>query len=134
MFFDSELNSAHTMLSNIYDAFSETATKMWAYARCLPVQKQPSAALVIKSISNLVDMAYMLLISKTRKLRYPGYTCNIKKLEVSWLAYIAFRKVLERKQSKYGATLAWLKAEIKKLSLHKDIRQERVAQVACIRS
>ena len=48
MFFDSELNSAQTMLRNIYNAFTETATKMWAYARCLPPQKQPSAELVIR--------------------------------------------------------------------------------------
>lgn len=47
MFFDSELNSASTTLNNIYTAFCETATKMWAYARCLSVQKQPSAALII---------------------------------------------------------------------------------------
>ncbi|OTA52138.1 hypothetical protein K449DRAFT_246698 [Hypoxylon sp. EC38] len=84
MFFDLELNSAPTMLGNIYNAFSETATKMWAYARCLPLQKQPSTTLVIRTISKLVDMAYLLLISKIRKLRYPGYTCDIKKAEVSW--------------------------------------------------
>ncbi|KAL7629462.1 Telomerase reverse transcriptase [Parahypoxylon ruwenzoriense] len=131
MFFDSELNSSKTTLSNIYNAFSETATKMWAYARCLPPQKQPPGTLVIRAVSKVIDMAFLLLKSKTRKLRYPGYTCDVKKLEVSWLAYNAFYKVLERKQSKYGETLGWLKAQIMKLSLQKDICQGRVLQVAC---
>ncbi|KAI1779867.1 hypothetical protein F4818DRAFT_156308 [Hypoxylon cercidicola] len=129
MFFDSELNSAKTMLGNIYNAFSETATKMWAYARCLPAPKQPPAALVIKTIAKLVDVAYLLLISKTRKLRYPGYTCDIKKPEVSWLAYNAFQRVLARKQSKYNTVLNWLKVEVKRLSVHKDISQGRVTLV-----
>ncbi len=47
MFFDTALNSAATMLRNIHEAFTETATKMWAYVRCLPRQKQPPAGLVI---------------------------------------------------------------------------------------
>ncbi|KAI0383962.1 hypothetical protein F5Y04DRAFT_24926 [Hypomontagnella monticulosa] len=61
MFFDSELNSAHTMLSNIYNAFCETATKMWAYARCLPTQKQPSSMIVI-SKSKLDGQLYFCSI------------------------------------------------------------------------
>lgn len=48
MFFDTALNSADTMLRNIYEAFAETATKMWAYIRCLPRPKQPSACLVTR--------------------------------------------------------------------------------------
>ncbi|KAF3056288.1 Telomerase reverse transcriptase [Daldinia childiae] len=129
MFFDSELNSVNTTLNNIYTAFCETATKMWAYARCLSVQKQPSADLVIKTISRLVDTAHLLLVSKTRKLRYPGYTCDVKKPEVAWLAFNAFCKVLERKQSKYSTVLSWLKAEVRKLSAKKDIRHGRVTHV-----
>jgi hypothetical protein len=107
MFFDTGLNSATTMLRNIQRAFTETATKMWAYARCLPVLKQPPAKLIISTsttslilrisghkftywlwnkgtIQRLVDTAYLLLISKSRKLRYPSYVCDIKKCEVSW--------------------------------------------------
>ena len=48
MFFDTALNSADTMLRNIYEAFAETATKMWAYVRCLPRQKRPAAGLVTR--------------------------------------------------------------------------------------
>ncbi|KAI0395058.1 hypothetical protein F5Y17DRAFT_223007 [Xylariaceae sp. FL0594] len=84
MFFDTELNSASTVLKNVHKAFAETATKMWAYARCLPTRKQPPPRVIICTIQKLVDTAYMLLVSKTRKLRYPGYTCDVQKCEVSW--------------------------------------------------
>lgn len=47
MFFDTSHNSRRTMLENLYLAFVETATKMWAYARCLPGEKQPSPRLLI---------------------------------------------------------------------------------------
>lgn len=47
MFFDTSHNSPKTMFSNIYNAFIETATKSWAYVRCLPKDKRPSAQLVI---------------------------------------------------------------------------------------
>ncbi|KAI0459429.1 hypothetical protein F5B21DRAFT_301660 [Xylaria acuta] len=152
MFFDTGLNSAPTMLNNIHRAFMETATKMWAYARCLPAPKQPPPKIIIstptassiprpktpqvrfltscvETIGKLTDTAYLLLVSRTRKLRYPGYVCDVKKCEVSWLAYGAFHQVLGRKQSKYGEVLAWLKAESVKLSLLKDIRHGRVQTI-----
>ncbi|RWA12419.1 hypothetical protein EKO27_g2666 [Xylaria grammica] len=130
IFFDTKLNSVPTMLNNVYRAFRETATKMWAYTRCLPVPKQPSPGIVIKTIQRLAETAYLLLVSKTRKLRYPDYVCDVKKYEVSWLAYSAFIQVLSRKQSNYAETLGWLKAENIKLSLLKDIRRSRV-QASC---
>ncbi|KAI0418046.1 hypothetical protein F5X98DRAFT_126439 [Xylaria grammica] len=95
---------------------------MWAYTRCLPVPKQPSPGIVIKTIQRLAETAYLLLVSKTRKLRYPDYVCDVKKYEVS----CAFIRVLSRKQSNYAETLGWLKAENVKLSLLKDIRRSRV--------
>ncbi|KAI0535754.1 hypothetical protein GGR58DRAFT_426099 [Xylaria digitata] len=129
MFFDTRLNSAPTMLNNIHRAFVETATKMWAYVRCLPAAKQPSPDIVIKTIQRLSDTAYVLLTSKTRKFRYPDYECGVKKCEVSWLACNAFHRVLSCKQSSYTKTLAWLKAKSIKLSLLKDIRYSRVHAV-----
>ncbi|KAI0189400.1 hypothetical protein EV127DRAFT_109620 [Xylaria flabelliformis] len=129
MFFDTGLNSSSTMLNNIHRAFVETATKMWAYARCLPAPKRPPPGMIIKTIGKLVDIAYLLLVSRTRQLRYPGYVCDVKKCEVSWLAYNAFHVVLGRKQSKYGEVLTWLSAESVKLSLLKDIRHGRVQTI-----
>jgi hypothetical protein len=45
MFFDTSHNSRRGVLTNIYAAFSETAAKMWAYARCLPAR--PGASVFI---------------------------------------------------------------------------------------
>jgi hypothetical protein len=47
MFLDTSFNSLSTVFSNIYNAFIETATKMWRYAKCLLVQKQPGAQVII---------------------------------------------------------------------------------------
>ncbi|KAI2629861.1 hypothetical protein GGR54DRAFT_282630 [Hypoxylon sp. NC1633] len=176
MYFDSELNSAKTMLSNVYNAFLETATKMWAYARCLSAQKQPSPNLV-KSESGrtlMINHTHAVLLdqelicvdridfeigrhgvppSDKQGSQTPVPRLHLRHQEVrggmvgwtsrpfnfghlltdsSRLAYNAFRRVLERKQAKYGTTLGWLKAEIKKLGMHKDIRQGRVTQLTCI--
>jgi telomerase reverse transcriptase len=35
MFFDTSHNARRTVLANLYAALGETATKMWAYARCM---------------------------------------------------------------------------------------------------
>jgi telomerase reverse transcriptase len=129
MFFDTAVNSAVTTLNNLFDAFSEAATKMWAYTRCLQIARQPSPKLVITTISKLAHLAHMLLKSRTRKRRFPGYRCDISKSEVLWLAYKAFVTLLSRKQSKYGGVLTWLQAELAKLSLLKDIRKGRVTKL-----
>lgn len=47
MFFDTSHNSRKTALHNIYTAFVETATKTWAYARCLPKDMKPTDSLLI---------------------------------------------------------------------------------------
>jgi telomerase reverse transcriptase len=46
MFFDTSHNPRRTVLANIYTAFVETATKMWAYARCMAAGR-PGSGLVI---------------------------------------------------------------------------------------
>lgn len=109
MFFDTSHNSQKTMFSNLYNAFVETATKSWAYFRCLPKERRPSSRLIISkdtdssdlilwdtlimgfltdpntdTIRDLIGVAYILLTGKSRVSRYPGYQCNIKKPEVAW--------------------------------------------------
>ena len=63
MFFDTALNSADTMLRNIYEAFVEAATKMWAYVRCLPRQKRPASGLVTRRflIKTGCSLSYFLI-------------------------------------------------------------------------
>jgi telomerase reverse transcriptase len=129
MYLDTSLNSAPTVLSNLFTAFLETATKTWAYARGLPSPKRPSPALVVRAIGKLAEVAFLLASSKTRRARYPGYVCDVRKTEVTWLAYGAFLQVLGKKQSGYGEVLVWLRAETRKLKGMKEIRQGRVSRV-----
>lgn len=124
MFFDSAHNSQRTILKNIYGAFLETAAKTWAYAKCLSARlkdNQP-AGLLIATIKELIDVAFLLLTSKTRKLRYPGYRCSVKKTQVAWLAMQAFRGVLGKKQAGYKPVLVWLDAEIQKFDAKEGCR------------
>ncbi|CAN8099264.1 unnamed protein product [Discula destructiva] len=115
MFFDAGHNAGPTVLRNLRDALVETATKAWAYARCLAAAKRPGAKVWVDTIGDLVDVAYLLLNSKARKARYPRYECRVTKGQVRWLVLAAFRGVLGRKQALFGEVLAWLDQEMGKL-------------------
>lgn len=102
MFYDTNHNSSRTVFRNLFDAFSETATKMCSYARCLPTKQQPASRIVIGQLSplrqiwtsrlivysdtiiKLADVAYLLLTSKTRRLKHPDYRCAVSKTQVTW--------------------------------------------------
>jgi telomerase reverse transcriptase len=106
MFFDTSINSLSTVLLNIYTAFMETAIKMWSYARCLPVRRQPTMKLVIskyisfpdnrtstilthrtvETIRDVIDLAFMLLRSKSRKKNSQGFKFAVSKMQVEWYA------------------------------------------------
>ncbi|KAK3383006.1 hypothetical protein B0T24DRAFT_30167 [Lasiosphaeria ovina] len=148
MFFDTSHNTRHAVLANVYTAFVETATKMWAYARCLgsasavPARsaagagagangsssRRPAAAaampgtpLLIDTIRRLINVAFLLLASRSRKLRNPGYSFAVDKAQLAWLATVACRQVLVKKQTGYGKVIAWLEQQTRKLSGHKDV-------------
>ncbi|KAE9381041.1 hypothetical protein N431DRAFT_322744 [Stipitochalara longipes BDJ] len=119
MYLDTTYNSTTTVLTNIYTAFLETATKMWTYARCLPPGKQPGTKLLIKTITDLVEMAYVLIKSKGRgkKGLELGYKCAVTKPQIEFMALTAFRNVLKKRQTKYGKAIAWLDEGILALKL-----------------
>ncbi|KAL1844292.1 hypothetical protein VTJ49DRAFT_2349 [Mycothermus thermophilus] len=74
LFYDTAHNPRRTVLANLFAAFTETAIKMWAYARCLRSAGGggPDARVLIDTIETLVDVAYVLLTSRSRRERYPG--------------------------------------------------------------
>lgn len=101
MFFDTSHNSLSSSLRNVYHAFVETAEKMCAYVRCLPPAKQPGHGVVLgregpsraaqtllthlaDGISRLIDVSYILLTSKSRKQKYPGYKFAASKTQIEW--------------------------------------------------
>lgn len=119
MFFDTRHNTPGTVLRNLQEAFVETATKAWAYARCLAPGKQPGPRLVTDTISALADAAYSLLTSTARKVKNPGYECKVTRVQVRWAALGAFRMVLGRKQARFGEVLRWVDEEMARLGARK---------------
>ncbi|KAI9171577.1 Telomerase reverse transcriptase [Paramyrothecium foliicola] len=117
MFFDTSHNSVSRALKSLRDAFTETATKMWAYMRCLPVSRQPSSDLIIRTIAKVVNVAFLLLTGQSRKSRYPNYQCEIRKTQITSysIAYAAFLAVIHKKQTRYSDVISWLQNETLKL-------------------
>ncbi|OTA01948.1 hypothetical protein A9Z42_0022830 [Trichoderma parareesei] len=82
MFFDTGHNSVDTVLGSLRGAFAETALKMWAYLRCLSASTRLSVNVVIGTIKKVVDIAFLILTSKWRKMRFENYACEIRKAQV----------------------------------------------------
>jgi telomerase reverse transcriptase len=108
MFYDTRYNTLATVLRNLHEAFTESATKAWAYLRCLPSNRLPGTRLIVDSISRLLHVAYLLLTSPSRGLKYPKYECKLSELQVRAAGLRAFRLVLGRKQAKFRSVLEWL--------------------------
>ena len=84
MFLDTSHNSLATVVANIHSAFTETATKMWTYVRCLPSGKRPSTNLLIDTISRVIELAFVLMKSKGKNKKNAGYVCGVSKVQVEW--------------------------------------------------
>ena len=74
------------------------------------------------TIGRLIDVAFILLTSRSRKARFPGYKFSFKQNQVAWLAVHAFRQVLRQKQAAYREILTWLELELKKLGKKRDVK------------
>ncbi|KAI9752931.1 MAG: FKBP12-associated protein [Chaenotheca gracillima] len=124
MFLDTDLNSASTVLANLYSNFFNCAMKVHQYLKCLPAKKRPRSSFLIGTMQDLMEMAYTLIKSQERRhprdetVRSMGhYQCAVTKTQVRWLAATAFQTALTRKQTQYQELLAWLKAELGSVSL-----------------
>jgi hypothetical protein len=74
---------------------------MWTYARCLPVGKQPGTKLIIKTVKDLIELAFLLIKGKGKNKKNKVYKCGVSKVQVEWLAFNTFLGVLKKRQSKY---------------------------------
>lgn len=126
MFLDTTFNSQRTVLSTIYQNFMEAAMKFYRYAKCLPSARRPQPSLMIKTISDLVELAIGLIRSKHKNHGGQGYKCAVGRVQVQWLAAMAFRSVLGRKQSCYEEVIAWLDAMI--ASCRRGLVNERLME------
>ncbi|KAF4948179.1 hypothetical protein FSARC_13818 [Fusarium sarcochroum] len=121
-------NSTRTVLASLQGAFRETANKMWAYMRCLGKTQQLNSEMILRTIAKLIDVAYLLLTSKSRMMRYPQYTCDVRKSQVALTACVAFEKVLAAKQSNYQPVVMWLRKEADRLASGKKHQPRRTSQ------
>lgn len=78
---------------------------MMAYIRCLPKPKRPKKSVIIRKPSNpatvllnvlstsltlslgsivkVIDVAFLLLTSNSRRMRYEHYSCDLRKAQVA---------------------------------------------------
>ncbi|KAI4225667.1 MAG: hypothetical protein L6R36_003747 [Xanthoria steineri] len=112
MFLDTNFNSVSSVMSNIYQNFVEAGMKYYRYAKSLRCEQQPHTALMIGTIQDVMETAFVLVQAKHRNPGWQGYRCAVSKRQVQWLALSAFVKVLARKQTKFQAVLGWLTAAL----------------------
>ncbi|KAK2592858.1 Telomerase reverse transcriptase [Conoideocrella luteorostrata] len=115
MFYDTSHNVASTVLESLHHAFNETARKLWAYVRCLEKTQRPSTSLIIQTICKVAEVAFSIMSSKSRRIRYPGYACTIRRGQVTSIAYRAFLAVLSKHQANYASVIEWLRKQNKRL-------------------
>ncbi|KAI9715739.1 MAG: hypothetical protein M1812_005737 [Candelaria pacifica] len=84
MFLDTSFNPLTTVLSNIHQIFIESAMKYYCYIKCLPSPKKPETSILTRTISDLIDLAFVLIQSKRKKPSSPDYVCSVTKPQVNW--------------------------------------------------
>lgn len=141
MYLDTSHNSLSTVHKNIYSSFKESAIKMMAYIKCLPIAKKPNSTLVVRTIGDLLELGWCLsrrggdgngrdsgrkgsrgkntegnAEGKTggKMDKYEGYKCEVSKKDIRRLGIIAILEVVRRKQSGYAGVVKWLEGELGK--------------------
>jgi hypothetical protein len=64
-------------------------------------REQPGTKLIIKTVKDLIKLAFLLMKGKDKNTKNEGYECGVSKVQVEWLAFNAFQGVLKKRQSKY---------------------------------
>jgi hypothetical protein len=68
-----------------------------------------------ETISDTIDLAFVLMKSKGKNQKNVGYKCGVSKCMVEWLATRAFVTVLRKRQARYTKVLEWLDGKIRVL-------------------
>lgn len=129
MFLDTKHNSLRTVLLAIYSSFVETAIKTYRYIHKMPPRLRPSQALVLQTIQDVIHFANKLIQSKRRQMISsritintaganpiePKFECAVSPNHIDYLGSAAFRHILSRKQTKFGATLQGLQRSLNRV-------------------
>ena len=131
MFLDSSYNAITTVLSNLHEAYTETALKCFAYIKSLPAPKRPSSELLIKTIEDVISLSFSMMSKRGRRTgQWAQYKCEVSKRSARWLACTAFGTVFAQKQTRYQLMLAWLARGIAKVSLSTNEEQLLTSVIA----
>ena len=82
-FTDATLNSPKTVLRTLYQDFVWAAHRMHAYADSMR-DRRPTAALMMKTIFDLGEMAFSIINSRSKLKDDVGYTCHVTSRELQW--------------------------------------------------
>ncbi|CAD0059179.1 unnamed protein product [Aureobasidium pullulans] len=78
-------NNVETVIANVSRMFADTAERCFNYIRCLSQTKKPSTALIIKTIDDLIHVAYGLMKRKREKKSSDvEYACALSKAQTRW--------------------------------------------------
>lgn len=109
MFIDDTHNSRAVVLGNLYTRFITVAMKMYRYMKSLQGRNHPKPPIIIQTIHTLMLRAFAIIEERRESSGSgPALSCFVKFSHVRFLATSAFRFVLKRKQTRYGAVLRWL--------------------------
>ena len=114
MFLDTNYNSPNTVMATLYQNFIEVAMKYYRYVKCMGNKRQPHVGLLIGkytedydrvrsgnhqicvlshqadraldagTISDLVDLAFVLIKGKHKVGLAQCYQCAVSKCQVQW--------------------------------------------------
>ncbi|MCJ1474607.1 hypothetical protein MMC13_003267 [Lambiella insularis] len=83
MFMDTSLNSPDTVLLTIYQNMEEAAMKVYRYAKAMGGEGLPSS-LLIRTITDLGELAFVLIQSQHESQRSRGYECSVRRSQIEW--------------------------------------------------
>lgn len=109
MLLDSALNSHNRVAATYLEVFEETAMRMHQYAKNMPKHTKPSAVSICGLIQELIKVA--LKLGQRRQMGTSGEKARspIPRMQMDWMAAIAFERMLLPKQKQYPEVLAWLR-------------------------
>ncbi|KAF8011834.1 hypothetical protein BT93_I0082 [Corymbia citriodora subsp. variegata] len=117
IFFDSNINSAAVIRLNIYQVFLLCAMKFHCYVRDLSYICKIRASSYMKMIETSFRHMFSLIKKRMRTVHLGPSLRPVLQLEegeVEWLGFVAYIRVLERKQSRHKDLLSYLKSKFSK--------------------
>lgn len=107
MYLDGAHNSRPVVLTNLYIQLITAAMKMYRYMKSLQGRAQPGPAIIIRTIRDMVSQTARMIQARRKSPTTP-LSCCVQMWHLQYLASVAFRFVLQRKQTRYAPVLHWL--------------------------